>query len=58
MQPTFCVCPQCRPKGMTLREAIRECEWRAAVRNYGKAEAERREAEKRQRLAMLNGRAR
>ena len=54
----FCVCKDCRPRGMKLREAIRQCERVALVVRVGVERADQIEADKRERLAALSRRAR
>lgn len=41
-----CVCSRCRPKTMTLKQAIKALHWQEQVKRYGQAGAlERREAQ-------------
>ena len=56
MQPNMCPCYKCRPKTVSFRDAMRACIRFDTVRNYGQAEADRREREKQARLKELKER--
>jgi hypothetical protein len=49
----LCPCKQCRPKGQSLKAAMRACEIDAAIARYGHDGYERRKAAERDRLEQL-----
>jgi hypothetical protein len=53
MKKHTCPCKDCRPPGVTLKQAMRICRQLAEVERYGVDGAKAREEAKRERLAKL-----